>query len=52
MKVFVLECGWKYDGSVVIGVFKEKIGAENEAEKQMNCDRNFDWHEITEFEVK
>ena len=51
MKVFVLECGWNYDGGVVIGVFKEKRDAENEATKQMECDRDFDWYEVTEFEV-
>lgn len=52
MKVFMLECGWTYDGSVVIGAFKEKQDAENEAAKQMDCDRCFDWYDITEFEVK
>lgn len=52
MKVLVLECGWNYDGNEVIGVYKERKDAETESEKQMNSDRNFDWSNIEEFEVK
>lgn len=52
MKVFVLECGWDYEGGEVIGVFKERKDAENESNEQMNSKRRFDWHTIEEFEVK
>lgn len=46
MKVFVLECGWRYEGSEVIGVYKERKDAETESEKQMGSDRGFDWRNI------
>lgn len=52
MQVFVLECGWDYEGGEVIGVFKERKDAENEASEQMKSKRHFDWYEIKEFEVK
>jgi len=52
MKVFVLECGWPYEGGDVMGVFKERKDAENEAAVQMKSDRRFEWYDIKEFEVK
>ena len=53
MKVYVLEAGYKYDGSDVASVHFTKIAADEEGDRIMALpDNKYEWVSVTEHEVK